>query len=54
MATGGKTPFTAEVYFVSMREFLDHKWGTSEPIALRDTDLGLVRLAGLWHLLACR
>lgn len=44
MATGGKTPFTAEAYFVSMREFLDHKWGTSEPIALRDADLGLVRL----------
>jgi excisionase family DNA binding protein len=44
MATSGKTPFTAEVYFVNMREFLDEKWGTAEPIALRDTDLGLVRL----------
>jgi excisionase family DNA binding protein len=44
MATSGRTPFTAEVYFVSMREYLDQKWGTSEPIALRDTDLGLVRL----------
>ena len=43
-ATAGRTPFTAEVYFVSMREFLDEKWGTSEPIPLRDTDLGLVRL----------
>ncbi|MFC2036923.1 SPFH domain-containing protein [Chloroflexota bacterium] len=42
--TGGRTPFTAEVYFVSMREFLDLKWGTAEPIPLRDTDLGLVRL----------
>jgi len=42
--TGGRTPFTAEVYFVSMREFLDEKWGTSEPIPLRDADLGLVRL----------
>jgi excisionase family DNA binding protein len=42
--TGGRTPFTAEVYFVSMREFLDEKWGTAEPIPLRDTDLGLVRL----------
>jgi excisionase family DNA binding protein len=27
-----------------MREFLDEKWGTAEPIAMRDTDLGLVRL----------
>jgi excisionase family DNA binding protein len=43
-ATAGKTPFTAEVYFVSMREFLDEKWGTAEPIPLRDADLGLVRL----------
>ena len=42
--TGGRTPFTAEVYFVSMREFLDQKWGTAEPIPLRDPDLGLVRL----------
>jgi excisionase family DNA binding protein len=43
-ATGGRTPFTAEVYFVSMREYLDQKWGTAEPIPLRDVDLGLVRL----------
>jgi excisionase family DNA binding protein len=43
-ATGGRTPFTAEVYFVSMREFLDQKWGTAEPVPLRDADLGLVRL----------
>jgi excisionase family DNA binding protein len=42
--TDGRTPFTAEVYFVSMREFLDQKWGTAEPIPLRDADLGLVRL----------
>ncbi|HFD40559.1 MAG TPA: helix-turn-helix domain-containing protein [Anaerolineae bacterium] len=42
--TGGKTVFTAEVYFVNMREFLDQKWGTAEPIPLRDPDLGLVRL----------
>ena len=42
--TDGKTMFTAEVYFVSMREFIDFKWGTAEPVALRDTDLGLVRL----------
>ncbi len=43
-ATSGRTPFTAEVYFVNMREFLDEKWGTAEPIPLRDADLGLVRL----------
>jgi excisionase family DNA binding protein len=44
MVTGGRTVFTAEVYFVNMREFLDEKWGTAEPIPLRDSDLGLVRL----------
>ena len=44
LATGGKTPFTAEVYFVNRRDFLDLKWGTPEPIALRDPDLGLARL----------
>jgi len=41
---GGQTPFKAEVYFVNMKEFLDLKWGTPEPIALRDQELGLVRL----------
>lgn len=40
----GKSPFKAEVYFVNMRDFIDMKWGTPEPIALRDKDLGLVRL----------
>jgi excisionase family DNA binding protein len=44
LATSGRTPFTAEVYFVSMREFLDKGWGTPEPITLRDADLGMVRL----------
>jgi membrane protease subunit (stomatin/prohibitin family) len=44
LGTGGKTPFQAEVYFVSMRQFLDQKWGTPEPIALRDADFGIVRL----------
>jgi excisionase family DNA binding protein len=42
--TSGRTVFTAEVFFVNMREFLDEKWGTAEPIPLRDSDLGLVRL----------
>lgn len=42
--TGGRNVFTAEVYFVNMREFLDLKWGTSEPVTLRDKDLGMARL----------
>jgi excisionase family DNA binding protein len=44
LATRGQTPFTAEAYFVNMRDFIDMKWGTPEPIALRDQDLGLARL----------
>jgi membrane protease subunit (stomatin/prohibitin family) len=44
LATGGNNVFTAEVYFVNRRDFLDMKWGTPEPIALRDPDLGLARL----------
>jgi excisionase family DNA binding protein len=42
--TGGNNVFTAEVYFVNLREFTDMKWGTPQPISLRDSDLGLVRL----------
>ncbi|MFQ5856814.1 MAG: SPFH domain-containing protein [Anaerolineae bacterium] len=41
---GGKSPFRAEVYFVNSRTFTEMKWGTPEPIALRDKDLGMVRL----------
>jgi len=41
---GGETPFKAEVYFVSLKEFLDQKWGTAEPVPLRDEELGMVRL----------
>jgi membrane protease subunit (stomatin/prohibitin family) len=44
MPFGGETPFKAEVYFVNMKDFLDLKWGTPEPIALRDSELGLVRI----------
>jgi excisionase family DNA binding protein len=44
--TSGNNIFTAEAYFTNMREFTDLKWGTPQPITLRDTDLGLVRLRG--------
>jgi len=44
MAFGGATPFTAEVYFVSLREFSDLRWGTAQPVVFRDTDFGMVRL----------
>ena len=44
LATMGRSPFPAEVVFVNLKEFLDQKWGTPEPIAFRDPDLGMVRL----------
>jgi excisionase family DNA binding protein len=40
-AFDGRTPFTAEVYFVSMREFADRKWGTPQPIIVRNPGMGL-------------
>src|SRR5918999_4098269 len=44
VAFGGMTPFTAEVYFVSLREFSDLRCGTAQPVVFRDTDFGMVRL----------
>jgi membrane protease subunit (stomatin/prohibitin family) len=41
---GFESPFKADVYFVSTRNFLDLKWGTQNPIMMRDPDLGVVRL----------
>ena len=41
---GFESPFKAEVYFVSVRNFLDMKWGTQNPIMMRDPDFGVVRL----------
>jgi len=40
-AFNDRTPFTAEVYFVSMREFADQKWGTPQPIIVRNPGMGL-------------
>lgn len=40
-AFGERTPFTAEVYFVSMREFPNQKWGTPQPILVRNPGVGL-------------
>lgn len=42
--TGGDTPFTAEVVFVNMRQFLDQKWGTPQPLVFRDPELDMARL----------
>lgn len=41
---GFNSPFKAEVYFVNTRQFTDLKWGTSNPVMMRDADFGMVRL----------
>ncbi|HEX8522124.1 MAG TPA: SPFH domain-containing protein [Tepidisphaeraceae bacterium] len=41
---GFNSPFKAEVYFVSTRTFTDRKWGTKNPIMMRDVEFGPVRL----------
>lgn len=41
VAFNGRSPFTAEVYYVSMREFLDRKWGTPQPIVMQTPGIGL-------------
>lgn len=43
---GFNSPFKADIYYVNMKNFIDQKWGTSNPIMLRDTDFGIVRLRG--------
>ena len=41
---GFNSPFKADVYFVNTKQFIGKKWGTANPVVMRDPDLGLVRL----------
>ncbi len=41
---GFQSPFKAEIYFVSLKQFTDMKWGTKNPVMLRDPDFGPTRL----------
>ncbi|RFZ84890.1 SPFH domain-containing protein [Mucilaginibacter terrenus] len=41
---GFKSPFKADVYFVSTRQFTNQKWGTKNPVMIRDAEFGPVRL----------
>ncbi|RUM37564.1 MAG: SPFH domain-containing protein [Desulfobulbus sp.] len=41
---GFTSPLRAEVYFVNLKVFTNLKWGTRDPVAFRDKELGLVRL----------
>ena len=41
---GFNSPFKADVYYLNTRLFTGNKWGTSNPIMMRDNDLGIVRV----------
>jgi len=41
---GFTSPLRAEVYFVNMKVFTNLKWGTRDPVAFKDSKLGLIRL----------
>jgi membrane protease subunit (stomatin/prohibitin family) len=38
------SPLRAEVYFINLKVFTNLKWGTRDPVAFKDTELGLIRL----------
>ena len=39
-----KSPFKSDVYFFSTRQQVDQRWGTTQPVTIRDKDFGAVRL----------
>jgi len=39
-----QSPFKSDVYFFSTRQQIDQRWGTSQPVTIRDADFGAVRL----------
>lgn len=39
-----ESPFKSDVYFISKREFIDLKWGTPQPITIRDKEFGPLRI----------
>jgi membrane protease subunit (stomatin/prohibitin family) len=41
---GFESPFKCEVYFISTRQWTDQKWGTQNPVMMRDPEFGPVRL----------
>jgi len=46
IGTGFDIPIKSEVYFINTKQFVAQKWGTKNPIALRDNEFGMVRLRG--------
>ena len=46
LPTGFESPIKAEVYYVNTKQFVGQKWGTQNPIIMRDNDYGNIRLRG--------
>src|SRR5574344_299425 len=46
LPTGFESPIKADVYYVNTKQFVGQKWGTQNPIMMRDTDFGNIRLRG--------
>ena len=45
-----QSPFKSDVYFFSTRQQIDQRWGTSQPVTIRDKDFGAVRLRAFGNL----
>ena len=41
---GFNSPFKSDVYFINTKQFLDCKWGTSNPVMMRDAEFGMIRI----------
>lgn len=46
LPTGFESPIKAEVYYINTKQFTGQKWGTQNPIAMRDKDFGMIQLRG--------
>ncbi len=43
---GFQTPITVDIYFVNTKQFTGNKWGTANPIMMRDPEFGAIRVKG--------
>lgn len=41
---GFNSPFKSDVYFINTKQFMDRKWGTSNPVMMRDSEFGMIRI----------
>lgn len=41
-----ETPYVGDIYFVNTKQFTGLKWGTQNPVMMRDSDFGMIRLRG--------